>query len=163
MGGAKHCSQCQTSHEGPVGRRCLENQQQEEVLGATSGESQNQASNIPLSEHCIDEQQAILAVTQVHNLQCPDQPHTSTGASSDSQGILLAELQKINQRFGKLEEQAAMDRQVLSGLESQLKHHTAATTSGQNASVSNTNVQKFASVKSPKIANMEVLGRLKDR
>ena len=94
MGGAKHCSQCQTSHEGPMGRRCVENQQQEDVLGTTSGDSEDQASNIPLSEHCIDEQQARLAVTQVHNLQSPDLPHTSTGASSDSQDILLAELQK---------------------------------------------------------------------
>ena len=94
MGGAKHCSQCQTSHEGPVGRRCVENQQQEEVLGATSGEPQDQASNIPLSKQCIDEQQARLAVTQVHSFQRPDLPHTSTGGSSDSQGILLAELQK---------------------------------------------------------------------
>ena len=95
MRGAKHFSQYQTSHEGPVGRRCVKKQQKEEVLGATSVDSQDQASNIPLSEHCIDEQQARLAVTQVHNLQSPDFPNTSTGASSDSQGILLAELQKL--------------------------------------------------------------------
>ena len=107
MGGAKHYSQCQTSHEGPVGRKCVVNQQQEEVLGATSGDSQDQVSNILSSEHCINEEQAKIAVTQVHNLQSPDLPNTSTGASTNTQNILLAELKKISQRFGKLEEDTA--------------------------------------------------------
>ena len=86
----------------------------------------------------------------IHSLQSPDLPHTSTGASSDSQSILIAELQKINQRFGKLEEQAAMDRLVLSGLVSQFKHHTTASNRNQSASVSNTQVQKFSSTKNSK-------------
>ena len=53
-------------------KKCMVNQQQEEVLGATSGGSQDQASTILLSEHCINEEQARMAVTQVHNLQSPD-------------------------------------------------------------------------------------------
>ena len=56
MGGAKHCSQCQTSHEGPIGRKCVINQQQEEVLGATSGDQLDQANNLLSTEHCINEE-----------------------------------------------------------------------------------------------------------
>ena len=59
----EHCSQCQTSHEGPVGRKCVINQQQEEVLGATSGDHLDQASTSLSPELCINEDQARLAVT----------------------------------------------------------------------------------------------------
>ena len=158
MGGAKHCSQCQTSHEGPVGRKCVISQQQEEVLGATSGEHLDQASTSLAPELCINEEQARLAVTQVHSLQSPESPNTSTGASISNQNLLLAELQKISQRFGKLEEQAAIDRQVLSGVVSQLKNQ--ASTSG-SSNVNSSQVQKVNSVKSPKHSKQGSSGSVK--
>ena len=54
-----------------------------------------------------------------------------------------------------------MDRQVLSGLVSQLKHHKAASVSSQSASVSNSQVQKFNSVKSPKNSKQGSSGSVK--
>ena len=158
MGGAKHCSQCQTSHEGPVGRKCVINQQQEEVLGATSGDHLDQASNTLSPELCINEEQARLAVTQVYNLQSPDPPNTSTGASVSNQNLLLAELQKISQRFGKLEEQAAIDRQVLSGVVSQLKYQAF---TSESSSVNSSQSQKVNSVKSPKHSKQGSSGSVK--
>ena len=162
MGGAKHCSQCQTSHEGPVGRKCLVSQQQVEAPRATAGDPQDQASNILLSEDCINEEQARVAVTQVHNLHSSDSPGTSTGVSSDNQVIIIAELQKICQRFGRLEEQAPMDRQVLSGLVSQFKQHTStASGSSGSSSVNNSQVQRVNSVKSPKHSKQGIPGSVK--
>ena len=158
MGGAKYCSQCQTSHEGPMGRKCVINQQQEEVLGTTSGDHLDQASTSLSPELCINEEQARLAVTQVHNLQSPDPPNTSTGASVSNQDLLLAELQKISQRFGKLEEQEAIDRQVLSGVVSQLKNQ--ASTSG-SSNVNSSKSQKVNSVKSPRHSKQESSGSVK--
>ena len=54
-----------------------------------------------------------------------------------------------------------MDRQVLSGLVSQFKHQTAASTSNQSAIVSNTQVQKFSGVKSPKNSKQGSSGSVK--
>ena len=162
MGGAKHCSQCQTSHEGPVGRKCVLSQQHVEAPAATSGNPQDQASNTLFFEDCINEEQARVVVTQVHNLHSSNWPGTSTDISSDNQAIILAELQKISQRFGRLEEQAAVDRQVLSGLVSQFKQHTN-TVSGSSgsSSVNNSQSQRVNSVKSPKHIKHGVPGSVK--
>ena len=49
-----------------------------------------------------------------------------------------------------VEEQAAIDRQVLSGVLSQLKHQATASINSESSSVSNSQIQKVSSVKSPK-------------
>ena len=79
------------------------------ATGTTGTHSQLQVSTSLLSEQGIDEEQARLAVTQVQNPQASSCQNTSTGVTLDSQSIILAELQKINQRLGKLKEQAAAD------------------------------------------------------
>ena len=90
MGGAKHYSQCLTSHEDPIERKCLINQLQEDLSAATGGDSLDQARNSILSEQCINEEQA---VNHLQNPKSSDSSHTSAGTVSDnthSKATLLA-------------------------------------------------------------------------
>ena len=124
------------------------------------GNSQDPVSNTLSCELCISEEQARIVVTQAHNLQSPDSSNTSTCALSDSQGIILPELQKTSQRFLKLEEKAVMDRQVLSGLVSQFQHHT--NTVGVQVSVT-VNHRNSVMASPQSIASKKVLFWSKDR
>ena len=112
MGGARYCSQCRTSHEGITGKKC-QLLQQGEVEPGSSVTDNSQASNLAISDTNITGEQARLVAEQVVN-----SPHatTSTGVILSSQDIILQELQRMSQRFGRLEEKAEEDRQVLSGL-----------------------------------------------
>ena len=47
---------------------------------------------------------------------------TSTGAASNQQDLILAELQRISQRFGKLEDQTNQGRIILKGLMNQIRN-----------------------------------------
>ena len=112
MGGARYCSQCRTSHEGVTGKKCQLLQQGEFEPGSSITDN-SQASNFTHSEGDITGEQARLVAEQV--VTSP-RATTSTGVVLSSQDIILQELQRISQRFGKLEEKAEEDRQILSGL-----------------------------------------------
>ena len=65
MGGSRHCSHCQTSQEGPVGRKGVLAQQQEDTDETVTMESGSQPSTSSLSATTINEDQARLAANQV--------------------------------------------------------------------------------------------------
>ena len=125
MGSARHCSHCQMSHEGPVGKRCILAQQQEDTDETLTMESGAQASTSSLSTTTINEDQARVTENQVQTPSHTSSNATSTGASMDGQVLILAELPKISQRFGQLEEQTSKDRQILSGLVKQFNAQTS--------------------------------------
>ena len=152
MGSARHCSHCQTSHEGPVGRKCgLAQQQQGDTDEIITMETSSQASTSSLSATTINEDQARLAVNQVQTPCFNSSSNTSTGASVDSQALILAELQKISQRFGQLEEQTSKDRQVLSGLVKQVNAQASNTVvNNEKASVNQEATNRSVNFTSPK-------------
>ena len=125
MGSARHCSHCQTSHEGPVGKRCTFAQQEQDTDETVTKELGAQASTSSLSTTTINKDQARIAASQVQTPNHISSNVTSTGASMDGQILILAELQKNSQRFGQLEEQTSKDRQVLSGLVKQFNTQTS--------------------------------------
>ena len=117
MGGARFCSrfcsQCRTSHEGTTGKKCqLVHQGEMGTSGASNMDSQ-QASISLFSDCSVDEDQAQSTAEQVVSL---NGVHASVNVNHSPQNLILQELKKMSDRFGKLEEQAAEDRQVLSGL-----------------------------------------------
>ena len=128
MVNTKHCSHCQPSHEGPVGWKCVLAKQQEDTDNIVMMESGSEVSTSSLSATTINEDQASPAVHQVQTPCFNPSNFISTGGSVDGQALILAELQKISQKFGQLEEQTSKDRQVLSGLLKQFNDHTNNTT-----------------------------------
>ena len=113
MGGARFCSQCRTSHEGTTGKKCqLVHQGEMGTSGANNVDSQ-QASMSLFSDCNVNEDQARSTAEQVLS---PSQVPVNVEITQSPQNLILEELKKMSDRFGKLEEQAAEDRQVLSGL-----------------------------------------------
>ena len=102
-------------------------QQQEDTDETVTMESGSQASTSSLSATTINEDQARLAANQVQIPCFNSSTITSTGASIESQALILAELQKISHRYGQLEEQTIKDRQVLSGLVKQVSVQASST------------------------------------
>ena len=85
---------------------------------------ESQASNIVLSnDNVVPEEHARLVAQQVHTNPVKNCQDTSTGdkAIDAGQQLILQELQRMSKRFGVLEEQVAKDREVLTGLVSQVK------------------------------------------
>ena len=112
MGGAFYCSQCRTSHEGVTGKMCQLLQQGE--MGSGSSLTENElASSFTSSDGDITGEQAHMVADQV-----VVSPRTtiSIGVILSALDIILQELQRISQRFGKLEKKVEEDRQILSGL-----------------------------------------------
>ena len=113
MGGARFCSQCRTSHEGTTGKKCqLIHQGEMGTSGANNVDSQ-QASISLFSDCNVNEDQARSTAEQVVS---PSRVPVNVEITQSPQNLILQELKKMSDRFGKLEEQAAEDRQVLSGL-----------------------------------------------
>ena len=76
----------------------------------------------------VTQDQARLVADQfLDHPSVPQGVDTSTGAMANQQTLILMELQKISQRFGKLEEQTNQDRAVLSGLVTQMKQQKQST------------------------------------
>ena len=124
MGGVRWCKNCHTSHEGPIGSKC---QQFEGMELQTATDTQ--ASTGQASGSTVTSEQARLVAEHVTVVK-DSSTVTSTGASN-SQDLILAELQKISQRFSKLEEQTSQDRSVLSDLVNQV-HSNHQTTVPKN-------------------------------
>ena len=123
MGGSRWCKNCHTSHEGPTGSKCqkFDSQAQEDGDQALA---ENQASNIALTNDIVlTEEQARLVAQQIDISTVNNSNDTSTGDRDIDAGqqMILQELQKMSKRFGVLEEQAAKDREVLTGLVSQVQ------------------------------------------
>ena len=112
MGGARYCSTCKVTHEGTMGKKCLLSTQTDGVTDTSE--------SIPISQdQQISSDQVLATASQVVVRDDPQGTSQSLTNQSSSQDPILAELQKISQRFGYLEEQAAKDRQVLTGLVSE--------------------------------------------
>ena len=122
MGGVRWCKNCHTSHEGPIGNKC---QQFEGIEVQTSMD--NQASTGQASGSTVTSEQARLVAEHVTVVK-DSSTVTSTG-TSNSQDLILAELQKMSQRFSKLEEQTSQDRSVLSELMNQVHSNNQTTVS----------------------------------
>ena len=126
MGGSGWSKNCHTTHEGPTGSKCqkFDSQTQEDGDQASL---ETQASSIALrNETVVSEEHARLVAQQVDVHSVTNRQETSTGDKGIDVGqqLILQELQKMAKRFGALEEQAAKDREVLTGLVSQAKQQT---------------------------------------
>ena len=120
MGDVRWCKNCHTSHEGPIGSKC---QQFEGMELQTATDTQ--ASTGQASGSTVTSEQARLVAEHVTVVK-DSSTVTSTG-TSNSQDLILAELQKISQRFSKLEEQTSQDRSVLSDLVNQVHSYQQTT------------------------------------
>ena len=85
----------------------------------------NQASNGQASGSTVTSEQARLEAEHVTVVK-DSSTVTSTGTSS-SQDVIFVELQKMSQRFSKLEEQMSQDRSVLSDLVNQVHSNNQST------------------------------------
>ena len=112
MGGARYCSTCKMTHEGTTGKKCSLSTQNDCVTDTSESLLINQ-------DQQISSDQALATASQVVVRDDPQGTSQSVTNQSSSQDPILAELLKISQRFGHLEEQAAKDRQVLTGLVSE--------------------------------------------
>ena len=126
MGGSRWCKNCHTSHEGPIGSKCqkFDSQTQEDVDQASL---ETQASSIALeNEIIVSEEHARLVAQQVDVHSVMNHQETSTGDKGIDAGqqLILQEIKKMAKRFGALEEQTAKDREVLTGLVSQVTQQT---------------------------------------
>ena len=123
MGGSRWCKNCHTSREGPTGNKCqkFDSQAQEDGDQALL---ENQASNIALSnETVVTEEHARLVAQQVDVYPVNNCQDTSTSDKEIDAGqqLILQEIQKMSKHCGMSEKQAAKDREVLTGLVSQVK------------------------------------------
>ena len=103
------------------------------------------ASSVALTnETVVSEEDARLVAEQVEVHSVINRQETSTGGLGIDVGqqLILQELKTMAKRFGALEEQTAKDREVLTGLVSQVKQQTQ----GQNQ-------KKVTSLFSPEIVN----------
>ena len=95
-----------------MGKKCLLSTQTDGVTDTSE--------SIPISQdQQISSDQVLATASQVVVRDDPQGTSQSLTNQSSKQDPILAELQKISQRFGYLEEQAAKDRQVLTGLVSE--------------------------------------------
>ena len=108
MGAVRWCKNCHTSHKRPIGSKC----QQFDGVELTTSDSQ--ASTGQASGSTVTSEQARLVADHVTVVK-DSSTVTSTGVSSN-QELILVELQKISQRFSKLDEQTLQDRSVFSDL-----------------------------------------------
>ena len=118
MGGVRWCKSCHTSHEGPTGSKCqrLEDPVHLDSLQEDGG---GQASNSTVKDTWVTEEQARLVAQQVEGNQSQDREDAGSNREqmlNAHQDLILQELKNISQKFGKLEHQAAQDREVLTGL-----------------------------------------------
>ena len=122
MGGLRWCKNCHTSHEGPTGSKCqkFDSQTQEDGDQASL---ETQASSIALTNETVvsEEHARLVAQVDVHSVTNRQETSTVDKGIDVGQQLILQELQEMEKRFGALEEQAAKDREVLTGLVSQAK------------------------------------------
>ena len=116
MAGARYCSTCKMTHEGTTGKKCSLSTQNDGVTDTTESLPVNQ-------DQQISPDQALATASQVVVRDDPQGTSHLLKNQPSSQDPILAELLKISQRFGHLEEQAAKDRQVLTGLVSEFGKH----------------------------------------
>ena len=116
MGGAHYCSTCKMTHEGTTGKKCSLSTQNDGVTDTSESLPVNQ-------DQQISPDQALATASQVVVRDDPQGTSHLVTNQPSSQDPILAELLKISQRFGHLEEQAAKDRQVLTGLVSEFGKH----------------------------------------
>ena len=112
MGGVCYCSTCKVTHEGTTGKKCLLSTQTDGITDSSESPPFNQ-------DQQIFSDQALATASQVVVRDDPQSTSHSVTNQLSSQDPILAELLKISKRFGHLEEQAAKDRQVLTGLVSE--------------------------------------------
>ena len=116
MGGARYCSNCKMTHEGTTDKKCSLSTQNDGITDTSESLLVNQ-------DQQISPDQALATASQVVVRDDPQGTSHLVTNQPNSQDPILAELLKISQRFGHLEEQAAKDRQVLTGLVSEFGKH----------------------------------------
>ena len=118
MPGSRWCNNCHLTHEGLTGSKCQQfNTMESDQTSDTGG----QACTASLSKVTVTSNQARLVAEQVLS-PSNSGTATSTGAASNQQDLILVELQRISQRFGKLEDQTNQDRIILKGLVNQISN-----------------------------------------
>ena len=122
MGRSHWCKSYHTSHKGPIGSKCEKFDSQTQEDGAQASLETQASSIASANETVVSEEHARLVAQQVDVNSVTNCHETSTGDKGVDAGqqLILKEIQKIAKRFGALEEQTARDREVLTGLVSQV-------------------------------------------
>ena len=103
------CSSCKQVHDGARGSKCPLSTHQ-------SNNPSEQADNVTVNPENISQAQAEATANQVMVEESASNSEASASTPQASQDPVLKELLNISKRFGHLEQQAAKDRQILSGL-----------------------------------------------